>query len=708
MMRLGLSGKFWLIVLLALGTCLGLGVFAWKARVAQFTELAQLSREAIHDASVQSERRRGVALANMVADAAINPVYYFDLASLGETVRLAMEQPDIAYVLIYDAAGRIVQDGSADIARFGQPMDDPFAAAAVAATRTHVQISDELIDVAVPLMLGTERLGGVRVGVSLEEPAQFEREVSASVLGQLQDIRRSAVVLLSGFGALLVGMALIAAALLSGHVLRPVKRLAAQALLLERGDYGVEPVVSGRRDEVGDLEVAFARMHQSVSRQDREIRRIAYQDNLTGLHNRAGFRDLLDVRVGEAAELRKPLVLLFLDLDDFKKINDSLGHDAGDLALRTFGERVSEAARQAGKNRIDVGRFGGDEFVAIVSGTNAREVAERFARNVLERLKAPIELPQRDIMLAVSIGITVYPDDAESPAVLLKNADMAMYRAKIDGKNCYRFYSRDMDVAVEQRIDIEHELRRAIEREEFVVMYQPIHRLSDGVVAGAEALVRWQHPQRGMIPPDVFIGVAEQSDLINALGRLVLRRACKEAQRWRHLPNPPFISVNLSARQLRNGELPGIVAAELAASGLEPHRLHLELTETAMFGNEGDAVATLVRLRSLGVKILLDDFGTGFSGLSHLRRVTVDGVKIDRSFVAGMLEDQGDLALTSAVVVLGQSLGITVIAEGVETASQMEALRDRGCDYGQGYLFGKAMTGEALEKLLSGAPKGAG
>src|SRR5690606_7942427 len=157
-----------------------------------------------------------------------------------------------------------------------------------------------------------------------------------------------------------------------------------------------------------------------------------------------------------------------------------------------------------------------------------------------------IELPQRDIMLAVSIGITVYPDDAESPAVLLKNADMAMYRAKIDGKNCYRFYSRDMDVAVEQRIDIEHELRRAIEREEFVVMYQPIHRRSDGVVAGAEALVRWQHPQRGMIPPDVFIGVAEQSDLINALGRLVLRRACKEAQRWRHLPNPPFISVNLS------------------------------------------------------------------------------------------------------------------------------------------------------------------
>ncbi len=708
MMRLGLSGKFWLIVLLALGTCLGLGVFAWHSRVAKFSELAQLSSEAIHNAGVQSERRRGVALAHMVADVAVNPVYYFDLASLGETVRLAMEQPDIAYVLIYDAAGRIVQDGSADIARFGQPMEDAFAAEAVAATQTHVQISEDLIDVAVPLMLGSERLGGVRVGVSLHEPAQFEREVSAAVLGQLQDIRRGAVALLTGFGTLLVGMALIAAALLSGHVLRPVKRLAAQALLLERGDYGMEPVVSGRRDEVGDLEVAFARMHQSVSRQDREIRRIAYQDNLTGLHNRAGFRDLLDVRVGEAAQARMPLVLLFLDLDDFKKINDTLGHDAGDLALRTFGERVREAAAQAGRSRIDVGRFGGDEFVAIVSGSNARDVAERFAQNVLERLASPIELPQRDIVLAVSIGITLYPDDAANPAVLLKNADIAMYRAKLDGKNCYRFYTRDMDVAVEQRVDIEHELRFAIEREEFIVLYQPIHRLADGAVAGAEALVRWQHPQRGMISPDVFIGVAEQSDLINALGRLVLRRACQEAQRWRYLPQPPFVSVNLSARQLRHGDLPGIVASELAASGLEPRRLHLELTETAMFGNEGEAVATLTRLRALGVKILLDDFGTGFSGLSHLRRVAVDGIKIDRSFVAGMLEDQGDLALTSAVVVLGQALGIAVIAEGVETSAQMEALRERGCDYGQGYLFGKAMSGEALGALLGGTVTGTG
>ena len=702
MMRLGLSGKFWLIVLLALGACLVLGVFAWNSRVVEFTELARLSREAIHDASVQSERRRGVALAQMVADVAVNPLYYFDLASLGETARLAMQQPDIAYVLIYDAEGHIVQDGSADIARFGQPMEDAFAAQAVAATATHVQTSGDLIDVNVPLMLGSERLGGVRVGISLLEPAQFEREASAAVTQRLQEIRRAAVALLTGLGALLVGMALIAAALLSGHVLRPIKRLAAQALQLERGDYGVEPVVSGRRDEVGDLEVAFARMHESVSRQDREIRRIAYQDTLTGLHNRAGFRDLLDLRVSAASESRTPLALLFFDLDDFKKINDTLGHDAGDLALRTFGERVRDAAAQAGRNRIDVGRFGGDEFVALVSGSNARDVAGRFAQNVLERLALPIDLPQRDIVLAVSIGITLYPDDAATPAALLKNADIAMYRAKLDGKNCHRFYTRDMDAAVEQRVDIEHELRFALERDEFTVLYQPIHRLADGTVAGAEALVRWQHPTRGMISPDIFIGVAEQSEQINTLGRLVLRRACQEAQRWSHLPQPPFISVNLSARQLRNGDLLEVVGAELAASGLEPQRLHLELTETAMFGHEGEAVATLARLRALGVKILLDDFGTGFSGLSHLRRVAVDGVKIDRSFVSGMLEDQGDLALTSAVIVLGQALGIAVIAEGVETAEQMDALRERGCDYGQGYLFGKPMSGEALEALLRG------
>jgi len=704
MIRLGLSAKFWLVVLVTLVLCAALGAFAWRKRAEELSGLSQIIRASIHDASVQSERRRGEALAHMVADAAVNPMYWFDLAVLGEIARSALQQPDIDYVLIYDAAGRIVHDGSADVARFGQPMDDQFAAQSIAARAPLVQESEMVIDATVPMALGSEPLGGVRVGVSLREPAQFERHAGEAVAEQMSNIQRSGLALLSGLGALLATMALLGTWLLTRHVLRPVKNLAMQVLRLERGDYSQPIEVTGRRDEIGDLELSFARMHQSVSRQDREIRRIAFVDNLTGFHNRAGFRDLLDTRVVSAASARMQMALLFFDLDDFKRINDTQGHDAGDLALRAFGERVREAANVIGRGRIEVGRFGGDEFVALVSGVNPRAAAERFAQAVLDRLAEPIRLPQREIMLKVSIGITLFPDDAATHAALLKNADIAMYQAKLDGKNCYRFYTREMDSAVERRVDTEHELRFAIEREEFHVLYQPIHRLSDGSIAGAEALVRWEHPQRGMIPPDLFIGVAEQSEQINALGRLVLRKACREAQRWSKLPNPPFVSVNVSARQLRLGNLPDIVAAELSESGLAPHRLHLELTETAMFGNEGEAVAILARLRALGVKLLLDDFGTGFSGLSHLRRVAVDGVKIDKSFVSGMLEDQGDLALTSAVIVLARSLGIASIAEGVETESQRDALRERGCDYAQGYLFGRPMRGADFAARLAAQP----
>ncbi len=702
MIRLGMSAKFWLIVLATLVLCVMMGVFMWRTRMQEFSHLLGMTRVVIHDASVQSETRRGMALAHMVADAAVNPMYYFDLASLGETVRSATQQPDIDYVLIFDAQGRLVHDGSADIARFGQAMDDAFAAQAIKASEPLIQTSDALIDVTVPMALGAEPLGGVRVGVSLRESVQFEKQASESVLSQMRYIRRSGLALLSVFGALLAGMTLLGTWFLTRNVLRPVKNLAAQALRLERGDYSQPIQVSRRRDEIGDLELSFARMHQSVSRQDREIRRIAFGDSLTGLHNRAGFRDLLDARVVIASTARVQMALLFFDLDDFKKINDTQGHDAGDLALRAFGERVREAAELNGHGHIEVGRFGGDEFVALVSGANPAAAAARFAQAVLDRLAEPVELPQREIMLKASIGVTLFPDDATTPASLLKNADIAMYQAKLDGKNCYRFYTREMDSAVERRVDIEHELRFAIDRQEFKVYYQPIHRLSDGSVAGAEALVRWQHPQRGLIGPDEFIGVAEQSEQINALGRFVLHQACREAQRWSQSPQAPFVSVNISARQLRLDDLPDIVAAELKASGLAPHRLHLELTETALFGNEGEAVVILARLRALGVKLLLDDFGTGFSGLSHLRRVVVDGVKIDKSFVSGMLEDKGDLALTSAVIVLARSLGIAAIAEGVETQAQHDALRERGCDYGQGYLFGRPMTEEDFSARLKG------
>src|SRR5690606_29478873 len=344
-------------------------------------------------------------------------------------------------------------------------------------------------------------------------------------------------------------------------------------------------------------------------------------------------------------------------------------------------------------------RFGGDEFVILLElpdgGGDIRARASRLAGALVTELSQPILVRGRQVFLGTSIGITLFPDDASNAAMLMKNGDIAMYQAKVAGKNCHRFYSRAMDQAVERRVHMEQDLRGAWERGELSLVYQPVFGLSDGKLAGAEALLRWQHPEHGPIAPSVFIDVAEQSGLIETLGPAVLRAACVGAMRWsqeRPGADGLFVSVNVSPRQLRNGDLSEQVAQALAETGLDAARLHVELTETAVIGDEIRASTLLGRLRSTGVKVWLDDFGTGFSGLSHLRRVPVDGVKIDRSFVADVLRDPDDLALTTAIIAMAHSLGITVVAEGVEKEGQYDILRERGCDLAQGYWLGHPMT----------------
>jgi predicted signal transduction protein with EAL and GGDEF domain len=327
-----------------------------------------------------------------------------------------------------------------------------------------------------------------------------------------------------------------------------------------------------------------------------------------------------------------------------------------------------------------------------------------LAEALVTELGLPITVQDRQVFLGTSIGITLFPEDASSATSLMKNGDIAMYQAKVAGKNCYRFYSRAMDQAVERRVALEHELRGAWDRGELSLVYQPVYRLADRVMVSAEALLRWDHPEYGQIAPSVFIDVAEQSGLIETLGPQVLHAACIDAVRWQRLrpaSEPLSVAVNVSPRQLRSGgELAQVVASCLRETGLEPERLHLELTETAVIGDEAHASSLLAQLRSTGVKVLLDDFGTGFSGLSHLRRVPIDGVKIDRSFIADILRDPDDLALTSAIIAMAHSLGIIVIAEGVERSGQFDLLRESGCDQAQGYWLGHPLPAKEFLDLL--------
>lgn len=702
-MRLGLTAKFWMIMLMATLVCLMLGTVAWRVQLNGITQLAQLSGETIHKVSVQSEERRAQAMAQLIADTIVNPLYYFDLVSIGETATSALVQPEVIYVLIYDADGRIVHDGSADIIRFGQRMGDALATEAITAQEPLLQTAGGAIDAAVPIWLGRERIGGVRVGISLSAPEKFEREAAALIQahGAREQKRMLGVAMM--LLACLLGLVALTAWFISRSLVRPVQRLAGVAREMGQGNYLVDWQPSTRQDEIGELEQAFARMVTSVERHDRDIRRLAFGDSLTGMPNRLAFRDTLDIKVKQAELSGGQLALLFIDLDDFKRINDTLGHDAGDELLVEFGVRIRRVLEAAAPARSEAARFGGDEFVVLLSGTDVREPAARLAQALLAELRQPITLGKQSIVLAASIGITLYPHHARQPSVLLKNADIAMYRAKLDGKNCFRFYGRGMDAAVEYQMQMEQDLRLALEQNELSVMYQPIYSISEQRIVGAEALARWNHPQRGQISPTEFIPVAEQTGQIDEIGRFVLQKACQAAVSWSQGGEPLVVSVNISARQLQRGNLPEVVEQELKISGLPAECLHLELTETAMFAYEADVIAASARLRMLGVKIWLDDFGTGFSGLSHLRRVPVDGVKIDRSFVSDMLDDPDDLALTAAIIAMAHSLDIVVTAEGVETEGQYDALVARGCDFAQGFWLGRPMHSvDLLRRLRSG------
>ena len=702
-LRFGLQARF----LVAMGITLAV-VFALIAVLLQRQAMMQrevdvLGREAMQSMAADALNRRGEAMVEQLADSLTNPLYFSDLDAIGTTVRAAARQPDVAYVLVYDARGNIVHDGSYDIAAYGQPMTDPLAHAAVSSDRLLTQWSRQVVDVSEGISIGNERLGGVRVGYSLAEIRASEERAANNLNSRLVELGRRhmgwIVLLLAALAAVCVGIAWYA----QRTLVKPIRQLAEAAHAIGVGNYDAERLSSDRKDEVGELVRAFSSMNDSIARHDRDVRRMAYTDALTGLTNRLAFRESLDHRLMMLRGAGRQLALLFADIDDFKRVNDTLGHEAGDDVLVQFANRIRDTVERMGGDDALLARFGGDEFVILIQNGDVRAGATQLAEALVKELGQPLVVEGRQVFLGTSIGITLFPEDASGATSLMKNGDIAMYQAKVAGKNCYRFYSRAMDQAVERRVHMEQELRGAWERGELSLVYQPIYRLIDHRIVGAEALLRWQHPEMGAVAPSVFIDVAEQSGLIETIGPRVLRAACAAAAHWNarnDSEEAPFVAVNVSPRQLRSGDLPEEVASSLRDTGLPASRLHLELTETAVIGDEAHASALLAKLHRTGVKVWLDDFGTGFSGLSHLRRVPVDGVKIDRSFIADMQRDPDDLALTTAIIAMAHSLGITVVAEGVEKEAQFDILRDRGCDLAQGYWLGHPMSAAEFAHLL--------
>jgi diguanylate cyclase len=432
---------------------------------------------------------------------------------------------------------------------------------------------------------------------------------------------------------------------------------------------------------------------RNLARSEETTQNLIGRDPLSGLPNRLLFSDRLDEELNRLSRMGGGLAILFLDLDRFKDVNDTYGHQAGDQLLKLAGRRLENLLRSTDT----LARFGGDEFAIIQTGLRATEDAEILARRILDALTRPFDIAETSVTIGVSIGVALAPEHGRDRETLMRLADTALYEAKSEGRNRHRVFQRQMDETIRMRKIVEDDLRQAIAHDELVLHYQPVFSADGELVVALEALVRWRHPQHGMIPPASFIAMAEERGLIIPLGEWVLRRACEDGKRWPHLR----MAVNVSAIQFRHRDFVSSVMRALTETRFEASNLELELTEGVIVQDADAAEAAMMDLRALGVNLALDDFGTGYSSLIYLRRFAFDKIKIDRSFLESMEATGESAILVHSIVHLGRALGLTVTAEGVETAEQHRFLQALGCHQLQGYLFSKPVPAEEIDRLLA-------
>jgi diguanylate cyclase (GGDEF)-like protein/PAS domain S-box-containing protein len=446
------------------------------------------------------------------------------------------------------------------------------------------------------------------------------------------------------------------------------------------------------QERTAELQAEIVERRQAQAR----VHHMAYHDALTGLPNRALLSDRLDRALLAARRERTRLALLFIDLDRFKTINDSLGHLTGDYLLKEVAQRLCRVVRASDT----VARLGGDEFVVLIPGVHAAEECSVVGDKIIEALAAPVEFEGRSLHISPSIGICLYPDDGEDVASLMRKADAAMYHAKASGRNNYQFYAEPMNSAA-RYFELETRLRGALLREEFALFYQPIVGTQDGRVHGLEVLLRWRHPEQGLVSPDDFIPLLEENGLIVPVGEWVIRRACEQSMAWQRAGLPALpLAVNLSARQFVHRGLVQSIRNVVAETGIAPGLLEFEITETALMQHGGQTLETLGQIYSMGIRLSIDDFGTGYSSLAYLKRFPVRKIKIDRAFVRDLESSSEDRAIVAAIMALAGSLGMAVVAEGVENEAQLGLLRRNGCQYAQGYLFAKPLEADAIPALL--------
>lgn len=528
---------------------------------------------------------------------------------------------------------------------------------------------------------------------------------------ELREISRNIAVTVAAITmiAILITMASLFTAL-EYLALKPIQKLRRYSKEIGRGRW---PSTSGitSKDEIGELAGAFEDMASNLMHSDKKVRYLAYHDNLTGLPNRFKFKEYLARAITRAKKNNEMFALLFLDIDNFKNINDSLGHQHGDVFLRQVAERLVGClhdddyialASGPDKMRSKLARQGGDEFIVLMSGIKHENDPSVVARRILKILTEPITIKGHVCHTTASIGITLYPRDGMLPGELIKHADIAMYTAKSKGKNSFQFFDSSMNTAALTRLGIETRLRKAVENEELCLLYQPQINVRSGRIEAVEALLRWHDPDQGLITPDKFMDVAEQTGLIVPIGEWVLEESCRQIRAWQKMGYPSvMLAVNVSGMQLSNSNISNKIQSTLEKYKLDPGYLEIEITESTLMANPQSAVDVLFKIKELGVQIALDDFGVGNSSLNCLRRFPINTLKIDRSFIVEVDKNHEDEEIVEAMVAMAGALHLRIVVEGIERPEQMQVVVDKGCDVFQGYLFSHPLSADKIVDQLS-------
>ncbi|MDZ5459352.1 putative bifunctional diguanylate cyclase/phosphodiesterase [Azohydromonas lata] len=669
-------------------------------------------------------RELGLSLAKTVAEQAQMGVFSGDAAELEHVAHGASSFPDVAGVTVFDLSGRVLsRHGTAGPAELPTTQRHPEPTMLGELQGLLLPANVPVNFVAPVLLAAGPAMPGSQAASAPQEPQGYV-VVSLSTASFRQQLLMFLETSM-GAAALMGLLGMAGMAVLARVVLKPLREVTIAAGHVAAGDLDHQVRVHSR-DEVGLLAQAFNRMTaqlreardtlegrvaertRMLEEASAEAYRLAKHDALTGLPNRVLLRERLDLAIATAREHGHSVALFFVDVDHFKAVNDSLGHESGDLVLKAIAQRLTALVAHHGF----AARLAGDEFVLVreaLPADEGRTLAHALAQRVLEVVSEPIAVPGQEVRMGSSVGVALYPGDAQDPTTLLRAADMAMYAAKGGGRMGVQLFSADMEAPVLERLHLETDLRRALAEGELMLWYQPQWSMDGRRLVGAEALLRWNHPHRGLVPPGQFIPVAEASGLIREIGAWVLDQATRDAQAWNAAnaaqgAAPLRVAVNVSASQLNRSDIVETVAAALAAHRLPPHLLELELTESGIVENPEHGLQVLLRLQALGVRLAIDDFGTGFSSLSYLTRLPVHSLKIDRSFVAGLPAAQSDLAVVQAICAMARKLGLQVVAEGVETQAQLQTLKHTGCDMVQGFLFAKPMPAHEFRQRCVAQP----